>query len=435
MNILVVETVWMGKQKYHFFDIWFLTMFSILPTLSARQLAALTPKKHTVTVLNERYDEVDFHQHYDLVLIDFVTSTAPHAYELADGFRSIGIPVVLSGMHPSLMPHEAKQHADSVLIGPAETVWLELLSDAEQHRLQPFYYGTYFDRELYIPPTQVQLPGFVLTGAVQATRGCPYKCWFCPEASIPGSSQLYFRPVEEVVREIQKLPQKTFIFYDASLTINPGYTKELFRQMKGLRKHFFCNGNVDVLAQDEDLVRLSKEAGCISWLVGFESVDQRTLDVMKKKTNTVSEYGLAVSNIHKHHMAVVGCFMVGFDTDTPQIFQETLQKIYQLKIDVVDFCILTPFPGTPLFAELEREGRILTKDWALYTLKNVVFQPKNMSADDLIRGVQLMYADFYSIKNTIRRFMHAFQLGIYPFVLVVSRNILAVMNSRRIRRQ
>ncbi len=432
MNILIIETVWMGKQHYHFFDKFLLTTFSILPMLTARQIAALTPKNHTVTVLNERYSHIDFSRSYDLVHITFVTSTAPHAYELADRFRDKGIPVVVSGLHPSLMPKEAKEHADSVIVGYAETKWLEVLSDIENHTLQPFYYGEHFHDSLCIPATNIQLPGFVLTGAIQATRGCPYGCRFCPEVNIPGGSQFYTRPVDEVIREIKHLPQKTFIFYDASLTINPSYTKELFKKMKGLHKHFFCNGNVDVLAHDIELVRLSKEAGCISWLIGFESIDQATLDEAGKKTNKVSDYVSAVSNIHQHHMTVVGCFMFGFDTDTPNIFEKTLQMIYKLHIDVADFCVLTPFPGTRFFEQLEHEGRILTKDWSLYTLKNVVFQPKHLSPDELLEGIQNMYAEFYSVKNTLKRMTRALCLGIYPFLLVVSRNMVAVMNSRRI---
>ncbi len=193
------------------------------------------------------------------------------------------------------------------------------------------------------------------------------------------------------------------MFYDTSLTIDPTYTKELFKQMKGLHKKFFCNGNADVLAHDAELVRLSKEAGCAAWLVGFESLCQNTLEPVGKTTNRVNEYAQAINNIHKNHMAVIGDFMFGFDTDTPEVFETTLKAMKELKIDVADFSILTPFPGTPLFTKLDAEKRILTKDWKYYNMGHVVFSPKQMTPDELLQGVRLMYAEFYHPLNTIKR--------------------------------
>ena len=269
MEILIVENVWMGAQPYKFFDKFLLTAFSILPTLYARQLAAITPKEHEVIVVNERYAPINFQNHYDLVNINFTTSTAPRAYEIADAFRQKGVVVVLSGLHASAVPKEAKQHADSVLLGRGELNWLDLLSDINKKNLQPFYKAKAPEKSTILPPTQVTLPGFVMTGALEATRGCPYGCTFCPEGNLAGGSTFYKRSVEEVIQEIKSLPQKTLMFYDASLTIDPTYTKNLFKNMKGLHKRFFCNGNANVLAQDQELVQLSKEAGCVAWLIGF----------------------------------------------------------------------------------------------------------------------------------------------------------------------
>ena len=165
-----------------------------------------------------------------------------------------------------------------------------------------------------------------MTGALEATRGCPYHCEFCPETNIQGGASFYKRPIHEVIAEIKTIPQKTLMFYDTSLTIDPAYTKELFKKMKGLHKKFFCNGNVDVLAHDAELVRLSKEAGCVAWLVGFESICQNTLDAVGKTTNMVDEYAQAIHNIHQNHMVVIGDFMFGFDTDTPDVFEKTLKS-------------------------------------------------------------------------------------------------------------
>jgi radical SAM superfamily enzyme YgiQ (UPF0313 family) len=430
MDILIIENVWMGDAKYRLFDKALLTAFSILPTLHARQIAAITPDKHSVHVLNERYEKIDFDKKYDIVNINFTTSTAPRAYEIADRFRKKGTTVVLSGLHAAALPDEAKQHADSVLLGRGEMNWLKLLNDFEKKSLQPIYQTIPYNDSIKIPTTNINLPGFVMTGAIEATRGCPYCCEFCPEVNIDGGSHFYTRPINEIIEEIKAIPQKTIMFYDSSLTINKEYTKQLFREMKGLGKRFFCNGNSDVLANDIELVKLSKDAGCVSWLIGFESISQETIDEIGKKTNKVADYFKAVENIHNHKMAVIGCFMFGFDTDKPTIFDETLDAIKKMKIDICDFCVLTPFPGTPIFNRLEKEKRILTKDWKSYNLKTVVFQPKKMTPDEIHRGMRKMYSEFYSIPYTIRRITHGLRLGFYPFVLIMARNVVATMNSR-----
>jgi radical SAM superfamily enzyme YgiQ (UPF0313 family) len=333
-------------------------------------------------------------------------------------------------MHASGMPEEAKQHADSVLLGQGELNWLKLLEDIEKNELKPFYQSVKYNKSTHLPPTNVKLPGFVLTGAIEATRGCPYKCTFCRESNIPGGSQFYKRPVDEVVSEIKNMPQRAFTFYDTSLTIDPAYTKSLFEKMKKLHKKFSCNGNADVLAHDKELVRFSKEAGCVSWLIGFESISQKTLDEIGKTTNKADEYMEAVQNIHENGMIVIGCFVFGFDTDTNDIFESTLKLIKDLRIDVADFLVFTPFPGTPLFDKIEREKRIFTKNWPKYNMKSVVFEPKNMTKEDLINGIRKMHCEFYSAPYTIRRVLNSLKLGVYPFFLVLERNLSARMQMR-----
>jgi radical SAM superfamily enzyme YgiQ (UPF0313 family) len=424
--------VWMGGAHYKFLEKTLLTMFSIFPTLQAREFAAITPKNHRVSVVNERYSQINYDTAYDVVLINFVTSTASRAYEIADTYRKKGVLVVLSGFHASGLPEEANQHADSVLIGRNESVWLTVLQDIEQKNLQPFYHAPPYDSSLTLPPTNIGLPGLVMTGALEATRGCPFHCEFCPETNIPGGVSFYKRPISEVIAEIRTIPQKTLMFYDTSLTIDPLYTKELFKEMKGLHKKFFCNGNVDVLAHDPELVRLSKEAGCVTWLIGFESICQHTLRAIGKTTNTVEDYVKAIRNIHQNHMVVIGDFMFGFETDAPDVFEKTLKTIKELQIDVADFSILTPFPGTPLFKKLDDEKRILTKEWKYYNMGHVVFKPKQMTPEELLRGVQKMYTEFYAFSFSLKRILHNLSRGIYPFFIVFARHVITMMNSRRL---
>jgi radical SAM superfamily enzyme YgiQ (UPF0313 family) len=432
MKVLVIETVWIGHGRYGFFDKTLLTAFSILPTLQARQLAAVTPRQHMVRVVNERYEPVDVHGAYDVVLINYTTPTAPRAYELADAFRARHIPVVLSGIHASAVPEEAKEHADAVLLGRGEPVWPAVLEDIEHHRLKSFYEPVSFQTSPSLPETRVELPGFVLTGAVEATRGCPYQCDFCPETHLSNRQPFFKRPVEDVVREVRGIPQRTVMFYDGTLTTDGEYARELFVHLRGTRKRFLFNGNVDMLAGDPELVRLSRQAGGLAWFVGFESVSKSSLESYHKRTNRVDEYKRAVENIHANRMAAFGSFMFGADTETPEIFSQTLRIVDDLGLDVVDFCILTPLPGTPLFQRLDAEHRILTKDWSCYTLNQVVFKPKNMTPDQLLNGTQQAFASFYSPAQTMKRLSRSLRLGISPFFVVAGRNLVATMAARRL---
>ena len=432
MKILIIENFWLSGRKLRLFEKLLLNTFSILPTLFARQLAAITPKKHCVEIVDERYSNINFNKKYDIVLINFNLSSIPRAYQLASIFKEKGITVVFSGWYPSVCPKEALDHADSVIIGKNELNWLELLEDYEKGKLKQFYGPKRYDNSIKIPPTNIKIPGLTITGAVEATRGCPYECEFCPEANLPGGDEFNKRPIDDVIEEIKSISQKNFVFYDNSLTIDTNYTKELFKKMVGLKKRFFCNGNLNTLANDLELLELSKKAGCVSWLVGFESISQKTIDNIGKRSNKVEEYKKAIENIHKNKMAVIGSFMFGFDTDTKDVFEKTLNIIYDLKIDVVDFCILTPFPGTPVYERFEKEGRILTKDWSKYTMKSVVFKPKNMTAEELLIGVKKLYKNYYSTSNTFKRVIRCLNLGLYPVFLVLVRNAIANMNSRRI---
>jgi radical SAM superfamily enzyme YgiQ (UPF0313 family) len=235
-----------------------------------------------------------------------------------------------------------------------------------------------------------------------------------------------------VIAEIRIIPQKTLMFYDSSLTIHPDYTKNLFKKMKGIHKRCFCNGNADVLARDAELVRLSKEAGCVAWLIGFESVSQQTLDAVGKKTNLVDDYAKAVQNVHRYGMIVIGCFMFGFDTDTPEVFETTLHVIQDLGIDIADFSILTPFPGTPSYNKLEAEGRILTKNWKYYNMGNVVFRPKHLTPEQLQNGVRMMYDRYYAPPYAVKRILRSLRWGVFAFIVMGARTMVAMMSRRRV---
>lgn len=429
MRILITDEMSMSSA-FTAFDRSFLYSFSFVPTIiTARQLAAVTPPAHQITI-QEGNNTIDFSADYDVVHLNFKTALAHRAYEIADTFRKKGRIVVLSGYHPSAVPHEAKQHADSVIVGDAVTLWPGVVIDLENGTLKPFYTSAENKNQLILPSThQIRLKGLQLTNSIEATRGCPYKCDFCQDANIRDGAVFRARPIDDVVEEVSSLQQKIFFFTDFSMTIDLTYTKELFRRMRGLRKKFICGGNVDDLASDDELLRLSHEAGCIEWISGFETFSQESLNGAHKKTNCVEEYARAVKKIHSYRMAVFGTFVLGFDEDTPDIFHTMQTHIGDLGLDSVNFALLTPYPGTPLFERLNNEGRILTKDWSQYNRKHVVFQPRNMTKEELEIGFRDITMYFSTFSNMGYRSVRSLRLGFYPFIATVAGNLSQYMKT------
>lgn len=373
-------------------------------------LAALTPEEHFVEVVEGGPLEINFDEEYDVVGITCTTRYAFWAYEIADEFRKRGVFVVLGGWHPSALPEEAKQHADSVVIGEAEETWPQLLKDLENKKTKPFYIPTRpVDPKLIPFPFNVYPDGPIL--GVQATRGCPFGCEFCAITNMRFRNVFRMRAVEDVVEEIKTLPGKTFNFHDNSLTINPTYTKQLLREMKGLDKKFYAFGNINVLGSDEELLKLASEAGCVGWLIGFESMSQESLDIVGKKTNVVQTYLDSVSKIHDYGMIILGSFVFGFDGDKKEVFDLTDDFVRKSEIDVPDAMILTPYPGTPLYDKLEREGRILTKNWSKYNFEHVVFKPKHMTPDELLENTKGLYRKWHGTPHFMKRVIKSFWLG------------------------
>lgn len=406
---VILETLW-GKlsRKLNFF-----------PNLQIQQLAASTPKDHKIKIIDERHKRIDFNEPCDLVVMHFRTEDAVRTYEVADEFRQNGKTVILGGWHPTALPEEAKQHADSVLVGETEITWPKLLKEYKNGSLQPFYIQEKPVDPSIIPAARRDVgDSFFPIARIQATRGCPHQCEFCRIPYMEGKT-LRKRPIENVIEELKSIRQKFLFFTDASLTLDPEYSKSLFREMKGLHKKFCCGGNPDILSEDDEFLKLAQDAGCIAWYVGFESISQETIDTLGKKTNRVCEYASTVKKIHDNHMAVFGSFNFGFDTDTPDVFEETLKAMYDLKLNMAEINVLTPFPGTPLFTRLDKEGRILTRNWVKYNEGEVVFKPKNMSELELFQNVIEVCDKFAFLQYNSKRIVESMKLGFYPFLITL----------------
>lgn len=387
------------------------------PPLTFQMLTAVTPDKHQIKLIDEMYQKIDFNEECDLVGISSITPYTPRAYEIADEFRRRGAIVVIGGWHASVLPQEAKQHADAVVIGEAEESWPQLLKDVEDKKLDSFYEKPVDIKTIPAPERKrLQHKAGCFICQVQATRGCTMGCRYCSVTNSNYGCKFRFRPIEKVIEEIESIPEKSFYLSDPSLTLNPKFTKQLFKAMKHLNKKFSCNGNIVGLSYDDELLKLANEAGCIEWDIGFESISQESLDLIGKRTNKVEEFPSAINKIHDFGMAIKGNFMFGMDGDYLDIFDKTIDAIYDWKLDLAGFNILTPYPGTPLFDDLEKEKRILTNDWSKYDASHVVFQPKHMSPQELLSETERVRKTVCSAYNNLSRAIRCLKFGSYSFL-------------------
>ena len=372
------------------------------PSLTLQQVAGITPREHSVELVDERYEDVDFDKHYDLIGISCLTYNSIRGYEISEQFRKKGVPVVFGGYHASLIPEEAKKHADSIVIGEAELTWPQLLKDYQNGNMKKIYRNDRVIKAEEIPPARHDIGSYTFWESIQVSRGCPTGCEFCAMNVVEGKV-FRGRPIENVIDEMKKIHAKRIFFADASLTINPKYAKKLFKAMIPLNKKFHCFGNINVLARDKEFIRLSQKAGVEKWYLGIESISQKNIDQAGKGTNKIENYHKAIQNIKDYGMMVTGFFVFGLDFDTPDIFDATLDAIYKWGLDEASFSILTPYPGTPLFKRFNKEGRIANNNWSLYEEGKVNFIPRNMTEEELLEGIQRIAMEFYSVKNNIKR--------------------------------
>lgn len=367
-------------------------------------VAALTPPDWDVEILDARTTPVNFDVKVDLVGITAFTAEISSAYSIADGFRRKGVTVVMGGIHASALAEDALEHADSVVVGEAEGVWMGLLQDFKKGVLKPVYRAdSLVDMKGMAVPRRDLLDRSIYTSfnTIQATRGCPYNCEYCSVTAFFGN-KFRTRPVEEVIREIKGFQGKDFFFLDDNITGHPKFAKELFRELTPLKRIWGGQTTIN-FAKDDELLSLYAESGGKYAFIGFETLSENNLRKMSKSWNSPDGYKEAIRKIHKAGINIIGSFIFGFDEDDPTVFKRTFNFIMENKIDAAQFHILTPFPGTKLFADMERQGRITDHDWAKYHTGEVIFKPKNMSPEELQRGYFWIFRETYKLKNMLRR--------------------------------
>ena len=374
--------------------------------LTLTTLAALIPPELDahIEIYDETVEALPREIDADLIGMTVITGTSPRVYRWADYYRSQGIPVVLGGVHASLLPQEAKSHADAVVVGYAEKTWPQLLRDFKAGCLKPFYYvdGNFTLNGRPIPRRELlKKECYITTNVVEATRGCSHSCNFCVTPTFAGNGVIT-RPVQEVVAEIEQLPGKELIFIDVNLIANPGYAKTLFTELIPLKKIWFGLVTVNI-GKNKELFDLMVKSGCRGLLIGFESVTQSSLKSIDKSFNRVEEYETLVKKLHDAGVAINGTFVLGTDGDDKSVFDRTVEMIQKLRIDLPRYSIMTPFPGTPLYQSLEKEGRIIERDWSLYDVEHCVIAPKQMTPQELESGLEWAWRQTYKISSIFER--------------------------------
>lgn len=385
-----------------------------LPPTGLGYVAALTPSYWDIQIIDENIESLTF-KDADLVGITAYTPNAPRAYEISQQYRQRGMKTVMGGVHASMLPDEAIQFADSVVIGEAESAWQSLIHDFESKELKRFYRGERTSLENLVRPTSDRYSDkYRFEASVQSARGCPNDCEFCSVTTFNGRTYRQ-RPVEEVLDELEALNSKYFVFSDDNIL---GYGEkaeeraiQLFQGMveRGLNKRWAAQAGID-FARNPRVLEWARKSGCIGVFIGFESLNEEALQGMHKVRNLrvgVSNYKEVVERIHDHGIGLLGAFLFGSDGDRKDVFQRTVEFILDSKIDTTQLTILTPLPGTRLYKRLRQEGRLLRTnypdDWKHYDFTEVVFRPKHMTPDELMEGLDQIYKHTTSRVTSLKR--------------------------------
>jgi radical SAM superfamily enzyme YgiQ (UPF0313 family) len=370
-------------------------------------IAALTSPEHEVVIHDARLSEPDYDGDWGLVGFTGMTCEIPHVYKMAAEFRKRGKTVVIGGYHASALPEEAAQHADIVVVGEAERLWQQILFEVENGGAKQRIYknnGFVEMRNMVTPRRELlNRDMYTLFATIQATRGCPFDCDYCTVTKFFGRSYRC-RPVEEVMSEMKSLPDKKWMFLDDNLIGNTKYAKELFRTLipLGITWGSQC---CFTLTQDPELMDLYAEAGGRFVFIGFETISAEILKAIRKGFNRPEEYAEGIRQLRRRGITIMGSFIFGLDGDDLSVFKRTVDFVNATKIDVALYNILTPFPGTKLCDELDRQERIHDRDWSNYDICHSVINPSHMTSEELQNGWYWAVQETYKLPNILRRIL------------------------------
>lgn len=374
--------------------------------LNLAVIAGLTPKDTEINFIDDRFDKINYDSS-DLVAIPVETYTAKRAYSIADNFRSKNIPVVLGGMHTTLLPEETSLHSDSIVIGDCENVWVNLLNDLKNNSLKPRYSSKLTGNLPYIQSNRkiFDMNNYLPVELIETGRGCPFSCDFCAiSATYNGSYRV--KSVDEIINEVGSVERKNIYFVDDNFVSDFSRTKKLCEALTPLGIRWISQGSIN-MAQDSHLLTDLQKSGCLNMLIGFESLNPKALELMGKSwASSKKNYTESIKKIRDNGLTIYATFVFGYDTDTKDDFKRTLDFAIEQKFAITAFNHLVPFPGTKVYKRLEKEKRLLFNNWWLRDngkFGEVVFKPKNMSPEELAEGCFNCREEFYKFSSIAKR--------------------------------
>jgi radical SAM superfamily enzyme YgiQ (UPF0313 family) len=379
-----------------------------IPPHGLAVLAGATPRStYDVRIVDENVEPIDFSSDADVIALSIMTPSAVRGYEIADTFKDMGKKVIIGGIHATVLPEEAKDHAHAVVVGEADHIWPKILDDICNRNLKKFYHPKRISDLDTVPKPREDLysKSYTKRGLVQVGRGCPFNCDFCSVSRTFGRKYRH-KSIARTVREIENLKTKHFWFVDDNIGVDAKFAEELFRKLVPLNVRWSSQASI-VIAQNDALLELAAESGCTALFIGFESPDQQSLKSIHKP-HLAETYKDVVKKLHHYGIFVLGAFIFGFDNEDKTCFQKTIDFIQYCDIDLVQMGVLTPFPGTRLFEEMVQQKRMLHYDWSKYTCLNVVFKPKKMSVEELQNGLWYSLYTVYRPTRLLRRWSKVF---------------------------
>src|SRR5262245_27439427 len=377
---------------------WRPIKYSLFPPLGLATLAAYLNPDDEAVLEDEHVQPLTFRDRPDLVVIQVYITNARRAYQLADSYRATGAFVALGGLHVTALPDEAARHADAIFLGPGEQTFPRFLADLRAGRPGRRYVST-SDRTLErLPPIRrdlIQRRRYLVPNSIVVTRGCPQHCDFCyKDAFFEGGRTFYTQRVDDALAEISRLPGRHLYFLDDHLLGDRRFATALFDGMRGMKRLFQGAGTVDSILRG-DLIERAAEAGLRSIFVGFETLSPDNLVRSYKRQNLGRDYAAVTSRLHSLGVMINGSFVFGMDDDDQDVFRRTVDGAIEHGITTATFHIQTPYPGTRLFARMEAEGRIVTRDWDRYDTRQVVYRPARLTPEALKAGYDWAYREFY----------------------------------------
>jgi radical SAM superfamily enzyme YgiQ (UPF0313 family) len=377
---------------------------SLFPPLGLATLAGYLPDGCQVELQDEHVEPLQLNDRPDLVVIESYVTSAYRGYQLAEHYRARGAHVCIGGLHATSLPDEAIQHADTVFTGPGEDTWPAFLTDLQAGTPQRLYQSRV--RTLHgAPPVRrdlIRREKYLVPNSLVVSRGCPHSCDFCyKQAFYRGGRSFYTQTVDEALRQIESFPGRHLYFLDDNLFANRRFAAALFDGMRGMGRLWQAAATVQAL-RDEQLLDQAVACGLSSLFVGFETLNDSSLQEQNKHHNRVSDYDRAVKRLHQRNVMINSSFVFGMDNDDASVFDRTVDWAIQSGIETATFHILTPYPGTELHRRLKSEGRMLTENWDRFDTRHAVFRPARMSPAELEAGYWRSYERFYSWSSIVR---------------------------------